>query len=89
MRQPTRTDLVDAHNFHIHELRKRAIDAKTASRAFASLVDSLKALPSEGRFHDQARESLIKIAEQRAEVLAAKAADADNEADLLTEQGLQ
>lgn len=87
-RQPSRTDLVEAHEQKIFALQAKAIDAKTLSRAYADLADAIKTLPTRGDLWDVAKADIVEKALMR----SLKCTEASNarleEVEGLREQGV-
>ena len=87
-RAPSRTDLVEAHEYEIQRLRNAAIDQRTLARGYGSVGDAIHALPPEGPFHIQAREQLVIIAQERRRECVLTATQLEARAEHLTEQGI-
>lgn len=58
-RQPTRTDLVEAHQAELAAMAICGVDARTKARAFSDLADTLTELPTKGELWDVARAELV------------------------------
>lgn len=61
-RTPTRTDLVEAHEFNIRNLRIDAIDYQTLARAYSDIADSIDKLRSQGQIYDTAKNKIYAAA---------------------------
>lgn len=83
-----RTIEYEKHLERIDTLRKDAVDARSAARAFDDYAEILRNLPTMGAVADRARNDLIDYAHESAAQFR-KLIDANNEsADLLEAKGL-
>ena len=87
-RTPSRTDLVEAHEYEIQRLHNAAIDQRTLARGYGSVADAIHALPPEGPFHIQAREQLATIAHERRRECTDTAALFEARAEQMIERGI-
>lgn len=88
MRTPTRTDLVEAHEARIHEMRIRALDLRTAARAYHNLAQSILGIAPEGDIHTQAREHMAELAVRNGDRCMETALRNEREAALLERNGV-
>lgn len=86
-RQPTRTDLVEAHEAEVHRLVSLSVDAKTDARAYRDLGDFITTFPAATPFHNVAAGELSKLAHTQARNLAAQADELACHALSLRERG--
>lgn len=87
-RQPTRTDLVEAHEAEVHRLISAAVDAKTNARAYRDLADFISTFPPATPFHHIAAGELSDLAHTQARNLAAQADELDTQACNLMRRGV-
>jgi hypothetical protein len=88
MRQPTRTDLVEAHAAEIHSKRMKALDLRTAARAYANLAQSILNIAPEGDIHTQAREHMADASRANATICTVAADKLEAAAALLEQNGV-
>jgi hypothetical protein len=88
-RQPSRTDIFEAHKAEIQKYREEAYDLKTLARAYSDLADQIQAFPTKGELWDVAREEVMFDARRKSEQHVRMAAEKFLEADELEEKGIE
>ena len=88
MNEMSRTELYEAHQERINNLRNKAIDTKTLSRAYADLAEAISQMPTRGSMWDIAQKDLARKAEDRSLRCNDIASAQILEAEFLEQQGI-
>lgn len=87
-RQPSRTDLFEEHQEKILNLRQKAVDSRTLSRAYADLEEEILGLRTRGELWDVARKDIATFAQSMSENFLKTSRAQIQEADDLEAKGI-